>query len=334
MLHERRPHLHARWLEGCHDVPSSTANCARGDSPEASQCLRRPFRPARRSGRKVQPVPRPHPGRPEAPTCRRLDHDATPALATADAAEGKKIRTACPYLDSARGASAKSRNRSPAPSSSGAWRDRAAHLGLLRQRLLLGPWPPRHPTIPSRARFTPRSRLTGSWWLVPSKLDAMLRSRWVNDGAVAQDDVRRPERQVVQNGHHDGEECVGVRPVGVDGDLAASVLVPVELADISLLDHLGQEGPGLADSLPLGWIAEAGISQSVVSDDGLLNVVSCFVCVGRTGNALIPDGHPRRPGPAGRGDLNLLHRHVCSTVALRQHEIRDRDRIPSNGRFA
>lgn len=129
----------------------------------------------------------------------------------------------------------------------------------------------------------------------------MLGSRWVIDGAVAQDDVRRPERQVVQDGCHDSEERVGVRSVGVEDHLSASVLVSVELADVGLLDRLGQQGLGLADDLPLAWLAEPVIGQSIVSDDGMLNVVFYFVCVGHVGNDLILDRRPRQPGPPGRG---------------------------------
>ena len=83
----------------------------------------------------------------------------------------------------------------------------------------------------------------------------MLGSRWVIDGAVAQDDVRRPERQVVQDGCDDSEECVGVRSVGVEDHLAASVLVPVELADVGSLDRLGERGLKPADDLPPTWPA-------------------------------------------------------------------------------
>ncbi|WP_460060669.1 hypothetical protein [Streptomyces sp. YKOK-I1] len=129
----------------------------------------------------------------------------------------------------------------------------------------------------------------------------MLRSRWGVDGAVAQDDVRRPKRQVVQDRCHDSEERVGVRSVGIKDHLAASVLVSVELADGSLPDRLGQQGLSLADGLPLAWLAEAVIGQSVVSDDGMLNVGFCFVCVGHAGDNLTPDRHPRQPGPPKRG---------------------------------
>ncbi|GGY88758.1 hypothetical protein GCM10010343_12400 [Streptomyces avidinii] len=46
----------------------------------------------------------------------------------------------------------------------------------------------------------------------------------------------------------------------------------------------------------MAWFAEAVIRQSIVSDDGMLNVGFCFVCVGHAGNDLIPDRHPRQLG--------------------------------------
>jgi hypothetical protein len=63
--------------------------------------------------------------------------------------------------------------------------------------------------------------------------------------------VCRAERQVVQDGCHHSEKCIGVRSVGVEDHLTASVLISVELTDVALLDGLGQQGLGLADDLPL-----------------------------------------------------------------------------------
>lgn len=104
----------------------------------------------------------------------------------------------------------------------------------------------------------------------------MLGSRWVIDGAVAQDDVRRPERQVAQDGCHDSEECVGVRSEGVEDYLASSVLVSVELANAGMVDRVGQQGLGLVDDLPLAGLAEAVVGQSTASNDGMLNGGFCF----------------------------------------------------------
>ncbi|MCX4718704.1 hypothetical protein [Streptomyces virginiae] len=36
LLDEHKTYLHARWLEGCHDIPSFTGNCASADLPGAS----------------------------------------------------------------------------------------------------------------------------------------------------------------------------------------------------------------------------------------------------------------------------------------------------------
>ncbi|MFJ9549189.1 hypothetical protein [Streptomyces erythrochromogenes] len=71
-----------------------------------------------------------------------------------------------------------------------------------------------------------------------SEVDAALCSQRLIDRAVAQDDVGRAEREGLEDGRHHGEECIGVRSVGVEGNLAASVFVSVELADAGLLDRV------------------------------------------------------------------------------------------------
>lgn len=103
VLDEHKPYLHARWLEGCHDIPQLHRELRERGFTGSIQCLRRycrAFRPARQPGRKLQPVSRPQP-RP-APKPRRvvrwiMTHPQH--LAAADAAEPKEIRTACPHLD-------------------------------------------------------------------------------------------------------------------------------------------------------------------------------------------------------------------------------------------
>ncbi|WP_420082234.1 hypothetical protein ACN6AT_35230 [Streptomyces sp. JL4002] len=47
-----------------------------------------------------------------------------------------------------------------------------------------------------------------------------------------------------------------------EDDLAASVLVPVELADAGLLDRLGQQALRPADGLPLARLAEAAVGHA------------------------------------------------------------------------
>ncbi|MFB7397759.1 ISL3 family transposase [Streptomyces sp. NPDC056191] len=105
VLDEHKPYLHARWLEGCHDIPQLHRELRERGFTGSVQCLRRyfrAFRPPRQPGRKQQPVSRPQP-RP-APKPRRvvrwiMTHPQH--LAATDAAELKEIRTACPHLDAA-----------------------------------------------------------------------------------------------------------------------------------------------------------------------------------------------------------------------------------------
>lgn len=103
VLDEHKPYLHARWLEGCHDIPQLHRELRERGFAGSVQCLRRyfrAFRAPRKPGRKQQPVSRPQP-RP-APKPRRVVRwimTNPQHLAAADAAELKEIRTACPHLD-------------------------------------------------------------------------------------------------------------------------------------------------------------------------------------------------------------------------------------------
>ncbi|WP_353961836.1 transposase [Streptomyces virginiae] len=105
LLDEHKTYLHARWLEGCHDIPQLHRELRERGFTGSVQCLRRyfrAFRPPRQPGRKQQPVSRPRPR--SAPKPRRvvrwiITHPQH--LPAADAAELKEIRTACPHLDAA-----------------------------------------------------------------------------------------------------------------------------------------------------------------------------------------------------------------------------------------
>ncbi|MGW1729222.1 ISL3 family transposase [Streptomyces sp. NPDC002306] len=102
VLDERKPHLDARWLEGCHDIPQLHRELRERGFTGSVQCLRRyfrAFRPPRQPGRKQQPVSRPQPRL--APKPRRVVRWITTHpqhLPAADAGELKEIRTACTHL--------------------------------------------------------------------------------------------------------------------------------------------------------------------------------------------------------------------------------------------
>ncbi|MFF4393615.1 hypothetical protein ACFY0G_43955 [Streptomyces sp. NPDC001552] len=105
VLDEHKTYLHARWLEGCHDIPQLHRELRERGFTRRVQCLRRyfrAFRPPRQPGRKQQPMSRPRP-RP-APKPRRVVRwimTNPQHLPAADAAELKEIRAACPHLDAA-----------------------------------------------------------------------------------------------------------------------------------------------------------------------------------------------------------------------------------------
>ncbi|MET9641182.1 hypothetical protein ABZY83_33005 [Streptomyces virginiae] len=70
VLDEHKPHLHTRWLEGCHDIPQLHRELRERGFTGSVQCVRRyfrAFRPPRQPGRKQQPVSMPRPGRPRNP---------------------------------------------------------------------------------------------------------------------------------------------------------------------------------------------------------------------------------------------------------------------------
>lgn len=66
-LDEHKPHFHAPWLEGCHDIPQLPRELRERGFTGSVRCLRRSFRafkPPRQPGRKQQPSPGRSPGRP------------------------------------------------------------------------------------------------------------------------------------------------------------------------------------------------------------------------------------------------------------------------------
>lgn len=105
VLDEHKPYLHARWLDGCHDIPQLHQELRERGFTGSVQCVRRyfrSFRPPRLPGRKQQPVARPNPR--ATPKPRRVVRwilTNPQHLAPADAAELKEIRAACPRLDAA-----------------------------------------------------------------------------------------------------------------------------------------------------------------------------------------------------------------------------------------
>ncbi len=105
LLDAYKPYPHQRWTDGCHSIPTSTANCAHRASPAAIQCVRRYFRPFKKpDSTLLKDPPGPPPAPRPAPKPRRVvrwimtnpEH-----LAETDAAELREIRTACPELDAA-----------------------------------------------------------------------------------------------------------------------------------------------------------------------------------------------------------------------------------------
>ncbi|MFJ7593502.1 transposase [Streptomyces sp. NPDC097617] len=105
VLDEHKPYLHARWLDGCHNIPQLHRDLRELGFTGSVQCIRRYFRsfkPPRQPGRKQQRVSRPQP-RPAPKPRRGVRWILTnpERLTPADAAELKEIRTACPHLDAA-----------------------------------------------------------------------------------------------------------------------------------------------------------------------------------------------------------------------------------------
>ncbi|MCX5195795.1 ISL3 family transposase [Streptomyces sp. NBC_00249] len=105
VLDEHKEYLHARWLDGCHDIRQLHRELGERGFTGSIQCVRRYFRsykPPRQPDRKQQRVPRPQP-RPT-PKPRRVVRwimTNPQYLAPADATELKEIRTICPHLDAA-----------------------------------------------------------------------------------------------------------------------------------------------------------------------------------------------------------------------------------------
>lgn len=103
ILDTYKTYLHRRWNEGCHDIPQLHRElCEQGFTGDI-QCVRRYFRPFKKSHspRPRQPSASPPEPRP-APKPRRIVRwiMTNPGhLADADAAEVKEIRAACPHLD-------------------------------------------------------------------------------------------------------------------------------------------------------------------------------------------------------------------------------------------